>query len=178
MLSAGEMVLPAEAVAEAKTYLRVVGADEDALIAAAMRSAALLCEHFTGQTLIRRSFTEVLPASPIWTRLGAMPVAAIAGVEALPLAGEPAALPAESYAIDIDANGDGWVRVTAPIDARRVRVTFEAGLSADWTGVPETLRQGVLRLTGHLHAERGAGEARPPAAVVALWRPWRRMKLA
>jgi hypothetical protein len=41
------------------------------------------------------------------------------------------------------------------------------------------LRQGVVRLAAHLYAERDGPElGGPPAAVTALWRPWRRMRLA
>ena len=36
---------------------------------------------------------------------------------------------------------------------------------------------GVVLLTAHLFDHRG-GESAPPAAVTALWRPWRRMRLA
>jgi hypothetical protein len=43
--------------------------------------------------------------------------------------------------------------------------------------VPEPLRQGIVRLAAHLYAARGEVEAVPPAAVAALWRPWRRVRL-
>jgi len=178
MLSGAPIVLPQAAVEEAKAYLRIVGPDEDALVERLMRSAAELCEQFTGQVLIARGFTQLLPASSAWARLGAAPVRTISGVEALP--GEGAAMPliASAYGIDIDANGDGWVRVTDAGAARRVRVVFEAGLASQWSGVPEALRQGTVRLAAHLYTHRdGAEDKGPPAAVTALWRPWRRMRL-
>lgn len=137
----------------------------------------------SGQVLIARGFSQVLAPRAIstpgsgrrWQRLGRTPVRAITAVEALPAEGAPTALPSGGYAIDIDANGDGWVRV---IDdgAARVRVRFEAGLAAEWNGLPDALRQGVVRLTAHLFAHRDAADdAGPPAAVTALWRPWRRI---
>lgn len=178
MLSGAPIALPPEAVAEAKAYLRIVGDDEDALLARAMGQAAELCERFTGQALIARGFTQTLAASRGWMRLEAMPVRAISGVAALSLTGEAEPIAAEGYAIDIDARGDGWVRLTAPIEARRIRVSFEAGLAADWAGAPEAPRQGIVRLAAHFHTHRdGAADAGPPAAVTALWRPWRRMRL-
>jgi uncharacterized phiE125 gp8 family phage protein len=176
MLSAAPMMLSDEAAAEAKAYLRIVGADEDALAARLMRAAAEYCERFTGQALVAREFTEVVAASGVWTRLGATPVRAILGVEALPDAGEPLPIGAGGYAVDIDAGGDGWVRVTDAGGAKRTRIRFEAGLAADWSDIPEALRQGAIRLAAHLYVERG-GEAGPPAAVTALWRPFRRMRL-
>jgi uncharacterized phiE125 gp8 family phage protein len=178
MLSAEPIALPATATSEAKAYLRIVGTDEDALVARLMRSSAELCERFTGRVLIARSFSELLPASSAWARLNGTPVRAISGVEAMPAEGPALPLPAAAYAIDIDANGDGWVRVADAGDAKRVRVTFEAGMAPDWNDVPETLRQGTVRLAAYLYSHRDdADGAGPPVAVSALWRPWRRMRL-
>ena len=178
MLSAAPIALPAAAVEEAKAYLRIVGTDEDPLVARVMRSAAELCEQFTGRVTIARSFTEVVLRSGAWTRLAATPVRTISAVEALDANGAALPLAAGAYAIDIDANGDGWVRVTDAGDARRLRVSFEAGLVSDWVELPETLRQGTVRLAAHLYAHRDPADgAGPPAAVTALWRPWRRMRL-
>jgi hypothetical protein len=46
--------------------------------------------------------------------------------------------------------------------------------------LPEGIRQGALRLAAHQYRERDvdAPQPVPPAAVAALWRPWRRMRLA
>jgi uncharacterized phiE125 gp8 family phage protein len=178
MLSSEAAAAPPEAVAEAKALLRVALADEDDLIAALMAAAVELCEQFTRQVMLARVFTETLCAAPQWQRLSATPVRSISGVEALTVDGSAVALGPEAYAIDIDANGDGWVRVTAPGAARRVRVAYQAGLAAEWSKLPEALRHGTLRLAAFLYAHRDAGaEAGPPAAVTALWRPWRRMRL-
>lgn len=165
-----------EAVAEAKAYLRVEGAYEDALIARLAGSAAALCEAFVGQWLIVREGAEMLPARTVWQRLRATPVGAILGVDGVASDGTGVALAAGACEIDIDAAGAGWVRITAPGEARRVRVRFEAGLAAGWTDLPEPLRQGVVRLTAHLYTHRSSeGGSGPPAAVTALWRPWRRI---
>ena len=166
------------AVAEAKSYLRVEGSHEDALVERLVQGSTALCEAFTGQWRLARAGSETIAASPSWTRLRPTPVRAILGVDALPLEGEAVVLAAEDYAIDIDAGGDGWVRVTDAGEARRVRVRFEAGLAPAWEGLPEPLRQGIVRLVAHLftHRDDHAGAA-PPAAVTALWRPWRRLRL-
>lgn len=178
MISEQGIAPGAAAVEEAKAYLRIAGGDEDALVARLIASAAMLCEQFTGQALLTRAFVETIPASGAWTRLGLGPVRAIVQAESLAADGSAAVLPADAYAVDIDANGDGWVRVAAPGGAKRLRVTYEAGLSAAWTAVPEALRQGVVRLAAHMFSHRdAAADAGPPAAVTALWRPWRRIRL-
>jgi uncharacterized phiE125 gp8 family phage protein len=168
-VEAGAPTLPAVALEEAKAYLRIEGEAEDALVAGLIRAAYELCEAFTGQALIARSFRETIPAQAEWRRLGRTPVRAITGIEGLPV---------DAYAVDIDANGDGWARVIRPGAGTRAIVTFEAGMATEWNGVPEPVRQGIVRLVAHLFAHRdAAGDAGPPAAVAALWRPWRRMRL-
>lgn len=179
MIEGDGILLPAEALAEAKAFLRIGHGGEDALVAGVLRTAAELCEQFTWQVLIVRAFQETLAPQTRWQRLGRAPVRAIGAVEALPAGGAAVPLAAAAYAVDIDAAGEGWVRVTGAGDAPLVRVSFEAGLAATYAGLPETLRHGMVRLAAHLYAQR-SGEApdTPPAAVSALWRPWRRMTLA
>lgn len=165
------------ALDEIKAYLRIVTSDEDALLAALARSASDACEAFVGRALLARTVAEELPASPAWTRLGAAPVVSIAAMAALAADGTATPLAAEAYAIDIDAAGEGWVRVLAAA-AGRVRVSYVAGMAGDPNALPEALRHGIVRLTTHLYAHRDdADAAGPPAAVTALWRPWRRLGL-
>jgi len=157
---------------EVKAFLRIEGSDEDGLLAMLVRSASALAEAFTGQKLIARDFTERVAAAATWTRLSATPVVAIDGID-----GSTGALPGGSYEIDIDAAGDGWVRIIGASDAK-VSVRYRAGLAHDWNGIPEALRLGIVRLVAHLYTHRDRDDAAGvPTAVVALWRPWRRMRL-
>ncbi len=177
MISSDPIVPGAAALAEAKAYLRANTAGEDALIGRLLGTALELCEQFTGQVLLARGFAETLPVGLAWTRLGRRPVRAITVADAL-IDGSAAALPAGAYLTDIDAAGCGWVRVLDAGGARTIRIGFAAGLVASWDELPEALAQGVLRLTGHLHGNRsGTGDGAPPAAVAALWRPYRYLRL-
>ena len=174
---AGAAPLPVP-LAEVKAFLRLAVGEEDALLAAQLRAAADLCEAFTGRALLDREVAETLAAPAGWTRLGAAPVRAILTVEALDAEGGASLLPAAAYALDIDAAGDGWVRLLAGAAAKRIRVSYRAGMAADPNGLPEALRHGIVRLTAHLYSNRDLAEAKgPPAAVTALWRPWRRLRL-
>ncbi len=170
-------VLPV-GLAELKADARIATSEEDALLAGFARAATDLCEQFTGTLLISRPVSEVVPASAAWTRLGAAPVRSIETLSALGVGEAATVLPAEAYAIDIDAAGDGWVRLTEARSEKRLKVTYVAGLAVDGNGVPEALRQGIVRLALHSYARRDASEpAPPPAAVIALWRQWRRLRL-
>jgi uncharacterized phiE125 gp8 family phage protein len=166
------------ALAELKAFLRIGVSEEDALLAGLARAAADMCEAFTGRALLLRGIEEMLPASRAWTRLGTAPVAAIEAVALIGADGAATALTAQDYAIDIDASGEGWVRLLLGLEPKRVRVSYRAGMAAHANGLPEALRHGIVRLAAHLYTHRdrpdGGG---PPAAVTALWRPWRRLRL-
>lgn len=167
----------AAAVAQARLGLRIDGSADDSLLGELAASAASMCEAFTGRILVARAFEDVLPASPAWARLTRTPVRTIAGVDALGADGAATALAPQDHAVDIDASGDGWVR-TGHGAGGRVRVRYEAGLAAGWPAAPDALRQGVVRLAGHLYAHGAEAGTSPPASVAALWRPFRRMRLA
>jgi uncharacterized phiE125 gp8 family phage protein len=173
------LIVSADAVDEAKTYVRIDGDEEDGAIAAFVAAAIRHCETYTGHILIRRAVTQRLPVSSDWQRLSASPVSAISGVMGIPAEGAPFGLPVYAYVLDIDHIGDGWVRVTQPGAAGRIEVAYIAGLAAKWVGLDEALRLGILRMAAHLHAHRDdPQDAGPPPAVVALWRPLRRMRLS
>ena len=165
----------AAAAAAAGAYLRIVEAP-DAVLTRAAGAALALAEAFCGQRLIGRGCEDVLRPRADWQRLAAVPVSAMGGLTALPVEGAPFVLPVGAYAVDIDAGGVGWVRVTAQGGATRVAVQYVAGLAADWDALPEPVAQGVVLLAAHLFEHR-EGSAEPPAAVAALWRPYRRMRL-
>lgn len=171
---------PDGALAEAKAYLRIETADEDDLLGTLIVAAIGLCERFTGLAAFVADRTAVLgTACGVWQRLPATPVAAIGAVSALDPAGVATPLAVGAFAIDVDAAGDGWVRVFDAGGAGRVSVAYRAGLAADWPRLPAPLRQGAVRLVAHLHAHRDENDdAWPPAAVGALWRPYRRMRLS
>jgi uncharacterized phiE125 gp8 family phage protein len=166
----------AAAIAAVKALLRVTSDDEDALIGDLAASALGIAEHMIGQVTIAREMTLDMAARHAWQRIAAAPVSAILAVSGRDAAGETIALTSGGYAIDIDGDGDGWIRAARPAALQGLSVTVSAGLAADWASLPAAIRQGVTLLAAHLYDNRdGAGA--PPAAVTALWRPYRRMRL-
>ena len=164
------------ALAETKAWLRIETAFDDGAIRAAAEAATGMAVDYCAQMMFVRAGTEVLSASGEWVRMRACPVRSITAARGLPAGGASFALAADAYAIDITADGDGWVRVIQPGSAGRVEVDLTAGIADDWPSLPQALRQGIVRLAAHLFAERESGGP-PPAIITALWRPWRRMRL-
>ena len=167
------------ALAELKQWLGISTAQDDAPLNALLRAGLDICEAFTGAMPIEAGCEEVLPLSGEWQSFATRPVQAITAVQGIAADGTRTDLAVSAYAVELDADGGGRVQVTLPGDATRIAVRFTAGLAPGWEALPEALRHGILRLAAHQHRERetsGAGPL-PPAAVAALWRPWRRMRL-
>jgi uncharacterized phiE125 gp8 family phage protein len=173
--------LPPSALSELKDWLGITLAADDAQLTALLRMALDLCEDFTGLMPVQQACEEVLAVSRDWAALGTRPVQAITAVQGIPAEGARFALPVGDYAIELDAEGGGRVLIRNPGAAGRIAVRFTAGLAVDWASLPEGLRHGVVRLAAHQYRAReddSAAAVTPPAAVAALWRPWRRVRLA
>jgi uncharacterized phiE125 gp8 family phage protein len=168
---------PAVSLAEVQAYARIETGEEEALLAGLLRTASALCESFTGQLLVSRTFAVMVSAGHGWQRLPPVPVRSIGQVEVLAADGIATAISASDYEVDIDSRGNGWVRLLGRPNGR-IRVSGTAGLAEESNGVPEPLRQGIMRLVAHLFAARDGDDGEPPAAVTALWRPYRRIQLA
>lgn len=173
-------LLAPEALAELKLWLGITTTQDDAPLGDLLRSALELCEGFTGTMPLTAECEEMLPLASTWQALATRPVQAITEVLAVDADGSATALAADAFAVELDAEGGGRVLVTAPGDAARLAVRFTSGLADSWAELPDSLRQGVMRLAAHQHRERESSGAAPvpPAAVASLWRPWRRMRLA
>lgn len=177
MASAG-MALPIVTMSEAQAFVRIETGEEEAVVAGLIRTASALCESFINQVVIARGFEADLPANGTWERVPVTPVRSIVQVDAVDPSGTISPLASDSYAIDVDSAGDGWVRVGEANGASRIRVAGTAGIADDENGVPEPIRHGVLRLVAHMFTTRDGANGEPPAAVTALWRPYRRMRMA
>lgn len=173
---------PAAAVAAAradtKQWLRSANDAEDGVLDALVESALVFCEEWTGTLLVARDCQDRFDPQHGWRRLSARPVRAITGVMVRDAADNALPLSVGDYAMDIDADGIGWVRVSPDAGgaAHVAHVEYQAGLASQWASVPEPLAQGVVLFAAHLFNARDA-DAAPPAAVRALWRPWRPVRL-
>jgi len=176
MAGAG-LAQPIVTMSEAQAYVRIETGEEEAVLAGLIRTASALCEAFLNRVVLARDFELDVPASGVWERLALTPVQTIGAADAVDALGVATPLPIEAYAIDVDSSGDGWVRSLAANGASRLRVSGTAGMAEHENDVPEPIRQGVLRLVAHLFTARDGDGGEPPAAVTALWRPYRRLRM-
>lgn len=161
---------------EARAWLRLGAATDDAVVAQLIRAATNICEAFIGQWLIEREGEESLPLRAGGVRLAVRPVISVETVALVSADGAETAADETARSVAIARDGSATVRVADAGEAVRLRVAYRAGLAADANAVPEAIRQGILRMMQHLYEARDGGAA-PPAAVAVLWQPWRRLTL-
>ena len=173
-------VLAPAALGELKEWLAITSSADDATLTDLLKAALETCEAFTGLMPLVATCEEVLPADTCVRGLQTALVQSIVGLEGIAPEGARFAMAPEDYAIDLDANGGAHIRIINQGAAGRVAAQFVAGLAADWDGLPDGLRHGVVRLAADAYRRRDsdAGGPQPPIAIIALWRPWRRMRVA
>ncbi|WP_283418225.1 hypothetical protein [Sphingopyxis sp. Geo48] len=159
---------------EARAWLRLGAANEDALVERLIGAVTNMCEAFTGQWLLARDGAEVLTVRRQTARLAARPVVAIDVVARIDTGGDDVVLDPADYRVDI-ADGLAAVTVAGATDGTRLRVAYRAGMAEAAADVPAAIRHGMLRMVQHLYEARDDAKVDPPAAVAALWQPWRRI---
>jgi uncharacterized phiE125 gp8 family phage protein len=106
--------LASAALSELKQWLAITSNAEDAALVALLGAAAEMCEAFTGAMPLEALCEELLPGSTGWQALATRPVQAIAGVEAAPPGAARYPLAPDAYAIELEADGHGLVRLVNP----------------------------------------------------------------
>ncbi|MBX7494444.1 hypothetical protein K3172_01085 [Qipengyuania sp. 6B39] len=167
----------AEPLAELKTWLAISGTRDDAVLLDLLAAATLVCESFTGLVPLKSTVTETLPATGEWQALHTRPFVGPGIAEGIAADGTRRMLDPADYAVELCSDG-GRFRLTASIPVPQVAVTFDLGLAEDWAALDSGLRHGIVRCAAHQYRERDrGGDTALPAAVAALWRPWRRLRL-
>ncbi|MBI5427264.1 MAG: phage head-tail connector protein [Nitrospinae bacterium] len=162
-------------LADAKSYLRISDAGDDALITALISAARRQCERYTGRALIDQTWTLWLDADEFRARvcgtpgddrrvwrgisLAKPPLQTVSFVKTYDPENTPATFDAANYLVDAVSEpgrialkqGAAW-----PASLREtlaVEVEFVAGYGAA-TAVPDPLKQGLLLLIKLLFADK------------------------
>ena len=158
-------------LAEAKSHLRVVGTEDDALISLLISSARQSAEHETGRALVSQTWELVLDAFPTSEIvIPAAGVLSVASVKYLGTDGIEQTLSGAAYVLDAEdapayllpAAGYSWPDTADAANA--VRVRFLAGFGAASSDVPASIRHWMLLHIGTAYAQREGVAAGVPVA--------------
>lgn len=192
-LSTGYKVTSSPAVepvtlAEAKVQCRVVDTSEDSLITALIVAARQHCENYLNFALIDQQITAKFAAFPIGARSIQLPMSQLRSVTSVSYVdsdGAAQTFSSANYLADTFSNpgniylvaGIEWPTSVASQNSA-VSVVYQAGLSANAAGVPQSIKQAMLLLIGHWFENResvivGTTASAVPMTVEALLNPYR-----
>jgi uncharacterized phiE125 gp8 family phage protein len=169
-------------LAEAKRFIRIDHADDDAHVGSLIKAARQRVEARTGRALITQQWRIVMDEWP-WggrTALPVLPAQAVTAVRVYPAIGAPQSYMPPVYNLVagteppvLDASavpGPG-----KPRDGIEIDVT--AGYGATAADVPESLKQAMRLMIAHAYAATGPDGRKPdgpePAEINALLAPYR-----
>ncbi len=171
-------ILAPTALIEAKALLRLETVDEEALLAAQLRTALDLAEDFTGTVWLSATYREKrgLRREII---LYKRPFQRLTALRLLYANGSDVALDPTLQNTQVSDHGEVMLSIAEPLlDGRDLMITYKAGAYSDWSQLPEGLRMGVLRMAAHLFTWRDdALSIGVPGSVAALWRPYKQLRL-
>jgi uncharacterized phiE125 gp8 family phage protein len=169
-------------LAEAKAFLRVETAEDDALIASLIAAARLHVEARSGLALVSQSWRLLLDCWPQNGRVTVRPapLKALIAARVLDFDGEGRALDAHAFVPDAGASTLSFIPWTLPVPTRLaagIEIDVTLGFGDAASDVPEPLRLAVRLLTAHWYENRAAvagetGAPFPPGAA-ALIAPYR-----
>lgn len=171
-------------LAEAKLFLRIDHAEEDALLATLIAAAREAVERACGCALIARRVRESLD---IWRReakhgavLGLGPVSGVAAVRLLADNGTESVIGPERYRLEGARDRPRLVFAAGLPAALRavggIEIDYDCGFAADAAGLPAALRLATLEIVASLYEVR-AGDAPLPEIARALMRPFAPVRL-
>lgn len=174
---------------EAKAYLRVEHADDDALVGSLIAAARLHVERLTRRALITQVWRFVLDAWPCDGRIivPLAPLRQLLAVRTFDAANVPHTLDVGAFLVDTSA-APGRIAfppfAMSPPGRTTAGIEFdvEAGYGASGASVPEPLKQAMRLLIAHWYEHRGVTEigrdaTAQPAGVATLIAPYRVVSL-
>lgn len=178
-------------LAEAKAFLRVETADDDALIGALIAGARIYVEAETRRALITQSWRISADAWPADGRLAVLPapLQALTAARIYDETDTAHALDTQAFVLDLAGsalvfapNFASWALPMPGRSAAGIELDVMCGYGAAATDVPEPLRQAIRLLVGHWYENRGVvaighQTAALPVTVAALIAPYRVLAL-
>lgn len=171
--------LSGAALTEFKQWLGITRPDEDGQLLELLRASLEMCEAFTGQTPLEQVVEEHLPVTKGRHSLLSRPVQQLLSAETVAFVGTRTTIAGQGHGFELDRTGVALADLKWDLDGEYLAVKVRVGIAHEWTSVPKPLRQGIIRLASHYYRDRDDERgSQPPASVIALWRPWRLVRLA
>lgn len=178
-------------ITEFKAHLRMgTGFEDDdwqdSVLEQCLRAAIAAVEARTGKVLYRRGFRWTVFGwrSPDRQALPVAPVAAVSGINLVGRDGGVTQAEAPIWYLQPDSQRPllRASRTSLPVipQGGSAEVTFEAGFSADWTGLPSDLAQAVLLLAAHYYEvreEQPLNDGNMPFGVASLIERYRTVRI-
>lgn len=160
-------------VAEAKTFLRIDGTVEDALIGDMIKAARIGAEQQTGLSLITQSWTLAYDdCPPPYVSLPHGPVQSITAVRAIDESEQITTVAASSYHLSADKEQLNFESIPS---AYRVEIEYVAGFGNGASDVPADIKHALLIHVAWLYEHRDSIE--PPAASALIYNAYRTIRL-
>lgn len=145
----------------ARAHCKIDGSDDDAVLTTYILAARTYVERITGRALMTQTWRMTVDEFPEYSlELPLSPVASVSSVTYLDAAGATQTVSAATYVVDTSsvparlALADGAAWPTPAVRPGAVSITFVAG--GTLAEVPEPLRQAIVLLVAHWHANREA----------------------
>lgn len=159
-------------VLEAKTFLRIDGDDEDALLTDMIAAARLAAEEQTGKSLITQSWQIAFDSSPPpVVQLPFAPIQSVTSVITLDEAGDETVISPSHYYL----NALEELVFNAIPMGHMVRIRYVAGYGDAASDVPTDMAQAMLLHVAHLFEHRDS--MTPPLAAQLCYANYREVRL-
>lgn len=173
-------MLGGAALVELKHWLGISRPTEDAALIRLLEASLAICEAFTGKIPLLQTVEEVVALRSGWQEVSSRPVRTLVSAALIAADGTRETLAVPGDTLELQIADSACVQLLRPFDGRGVALQLVVGIADDWEQVPAPLRHGIISLAAHHYRDRdrnGRVSAAPPAAVTALWRPWRSVRL-
>lgn len=166
---------------EAKNHLRVDSADDNVLITALIITARQMVEKETKRAFITQTWQMYLDAAPAEIEIPKPPLQSISSIIVVDDDGGESEVSSTIYDVDASQGLPGRVKLKSsyawPYHRGFVSfiIEFKAGYSDTADGVPQTFKQAILQLIGHLYDNRESSDI-PEGVKTLLW-PYKILKL-
>ncbi len=170
---------------EAKAHLRIDTTTEDLLIAALITTARQHIEQTLSMALINQSWSLFLDRWPDIPHAIKLPLSPVSQLTAVRLYGPddtPMVLDPANLQFDpgpparvAERNATASLAAVRPLAA--IEVAFVAGFGAQPNSVPQPIRQALLQMVAHLHANRESCDFALIPDIAMLLAPWRQPRL-